>query len=181
MSKNVVIVVIVIAVLGIAGYFGLQRAATPPEESFIPAPPAVSSPVAEESPMTEEYPAADPVDAVVEEAEDVVEDAPEAVVEPEAEEAVEDTHEEAADDAAAPAGVALDAETIVGTEWQAGQFVLVFEADGVAVARMGSSETRGTWSIEGDTVTVSGGGGTVSATIDGDKLLAGSNPLPRLK
>lgn len=174
MSKNVVIVVIVIAVLGIAGYFGLQRAATPPEESFIPAPPAGSSPVAEESPVTEEYPVEQPAEPVVEEAEDVVEDAPEAVGEPE-------VNEGAAEEPAAPAGVALDAETIVGTEWQVGQFALAFEADGVAVGRMNGTEVRGTWAIEGDTVTVTSGGESVSATIDGDKLIAGSNALRRLK
>ena len=81
--------------------------------------------------------------------------------------------------AAAPGtGPDLNAETIVGTEWQYLVYKFKFEADGKLVV---NGVIPGTWAIEGDTLTVSAAGQTFKAKLKGDQLLIDDKPATRIE
>jgi hypothetical protein len=169
MKKNVVLIVFVVVVLGAASFIGMQYLPGPAPTDTVSAP----APLPEPAPLVA-VPAPTPAPPVVEPA-----PAP-AAVDPAVVDSSSATPEEG-QAAAVPAEAALTAETLVGTEWQVGMFTLAFNEGGVVLATMGGSETKGTWVVEGDTLSVTGGGNTVTAKIVGDKLMAGNNPLPRIK
>jgi len=89
----------------------------------------------------------------------------------------EDTVE--SDDSAAEStpGEALTAENIVGSTWQAGPLKLEFGEEGALTV---NGEGGGTWSIAGDTLTVSANNLTYSAEIRQDKIFYGGMEVQRL-
>jgi len=84
----------------------------------------------------------------------------------------------AAAPAPAPAtpGAALNAQTLVGSKWEGGGYVSVFNADGKL--RVNDS-VDGTWKVEGDKVKISVGGQDLELGIKGDKLTYKDQPLNR--
>ncbi len=81
----------------------------------------------------------------------------------------------------AAAGVPLTVETIVGTSWDAEGKILTFEKDGVLKVKLGEMEVEGTWSIEGTTLSAGAMGQSVTAALDGDKIMIDGQELPRVQ
>jgi len=71
---------------------------------------------------------------------------------------------------------ALDAESLAGTTWSVADYTVAFEDDGVVTF---NGNSKGTWSVEGTTITLEVAGETTAIEIDGDGLTQDGVPLAR--
>jgi hypothetical protein len=79
--------------------------------------------------------------------------------------------------ASQPAGAPLTKETIVGKKFSKNGMEFGFEKDGALKVGMGGVTVDGTWSIDGNTVTVAAMGKEYKAEISGSQLLVQGEPL----
>lgn len=171
------IVCLAAAPVFMAGCGGQQAEAPAPDQPTTVEESATETPAAEAEEMEAEEAGESEEAPAMEEAEE--EDAEEAA---EVEEgSVEDEAEEAAEEAeeiVEGLGEPVTDETIVGSVWRCGPLTLDFQPEG-ALAVNGND--GGTWSIEGDKLTVSARGYTYVADIVEDKLYYGGEALNLVK
>ena len=80
-------------------------------------------------------------------------------------------------------GVPLNAQTLAGTVWEVSGFEIQLNPDGQAVAPrtpLGFGVT-GTWTVSGNTLTVSALGRSISCEIQGDQLVYQGKPIRRIR
>lgn len=83
--------------------------------------------------------------------------------------------------ASQPSGDPLTKDTLVGKSFTAGPYQLGFEKDGVLKVKMGDQTMDGTWSIDGNSVTISAMGQEHKAEINGSQLMYNGKALEPVK
>lgn len=160
----------------LVGMLALAPACTPADNGA-PGEPAET----ETAPVEETAPAEAPV----------AEPSPEPVTPPAEEPLVEEpapaeapAAAEAPAETAAPAEADLGpitADTIEGTSWDFQGIQFAFNPNGELIVNMLGSESKGTWSIEGDTVAVNANNVTYNAKIENGALTYNGEALKRIK
>jgi hypothetical protein len=78
-------------------------------------------------------------------------------------------------------GASLNSETMVGTKWSYQGTSLSFDSDGKLTIAAGDETIEGTWSLDGDTITVEVMGEEHTAQIDGDTITVDGNTIERVE